>query len=303
MNKFKKLFKILIVFIFIISINNFCNSKKEAIGSENNPIIMAAYWVGLNTTKQTDDSERIFNEKTKLYIKINNFGSQKNFNDFIEKNKPNIILISPLDFFDTTDKSNYEEKLIAIRGDSKFRKGQCMINKEMAKRLNIKSLKDTKGLRAAFVQKESQTGYLLPLLKIKSIGEDPLRFYKEYKFVDTHPNVVREVIKAKVPDRDSVVGFAYGGIHIAVSDYVEGAKDLIVLDTTPEIPQEILYLNKSLSSKTEQSIIKLFTSRYAESPFKRAIYKLYGIEDFTSDIKYDKDILLQLYSLQKNLED
>ena len=286
-----------IVFIFLI-IN--CNNQKLNDGSKERPYSIIAYWNGLKINKSVKGLEYELLDNTSYNIKIKNLDLMDEFKKEVNTTNPDMILVSPLDFLFVENKNDYREIAVAIHGGSPFRQGQCIIRKDIAEKNNIKKLDDTKGLKSLFVNRESQTGYLLGLLKIKELNTNPFEFYKEMKFVYKHQEVVREVLRAKDIKNDFVIGWNYAKVHESISYYIDNTKELMVLCETEKIPHEILYIRKDIEKEKLTKIARGFMEKFASSPFKDELKALWQIESFKNVPVYDKNIILNLFRLRES---
>jgi phosphonate transport system substrate-binding protein len=107
----------------------------------------------------------------------------------------------------------------------------------------IRSAKDMKGKRFAFVDKATTAGYLLPLAYFRENGIPDYRHYlKEGYYAGTHEAVINDVLNRKAD-----VGAAKNTVfdHLAKED-PRVSSDLVVLTRSPDVPENGLALRKDI---------------------------------------------------------
>ncbi|PIT99693.1 MAG: phosphate/phosphite/phosphonate ABC transporter substrate-binding protein [Bdellovibrionales bacterium CG10_big_fil_rev_8_21_14_0_10_45_34] len=99
----------------------------------------------------------------------------------------------------------------------------------------IKSLKDLKGKKVAFVDEKSTSGYLYPMVKLGELGIDPARDFKKQVFSGSHDLSVEMLKKGEV-DAIAVFSDNESGSNSALTKY--GLKKFRKLWLSEPIPND-----------------------------------------------------------------
>src|SRR5512139_1139739 len=109
----------------------------------------------------------------------------------------------------------------------------------------IRNARDMKGKRFAFVDKATTAGYLLPLGYFHANGITEYKKYlKEAYFAGTHEDAIYDVLDKKA-DIAAVKNTVYD--RVAQTDK-RVARDLIIIETSPEVPENGLAVRSDLDS-------------------------------------------------------
>jgi phosphonate transport system substrate-binding protein len=162
----------------------------------------------------------------------------------------------------------------------------------------IKTVRDMKEKRFAFVDKETTAGYLLPVVYFNTRGVKNYRAYlKEVYFTGTHENAIYDVLEKKAD-----IGAAKNTAleRVAVSDSRIN-NELMILARSPEVPENGLAVRKDLNSalkeKRKQSMLNM-----DQDPEGQKVLKQFGArkfidtrdEDYEPVYKYAREINLDL---------
>ncbi|MGO9014173.1 MAG: phosphate/phosphite/phosphonate ABC transporter substrate-binding protein [Dissulfurispiraceae bacterium] len=148
----------------------------------------------------------------------------------------------------------------------------------------IKSVKDMKGKRFAFVDKATTAGYLLPLAYFKKMGIDNYAAYlREVYFTGTHTDAIYDVLNRKAD---------IGAAKNTVLEKVEAAdsrikKELIVLEKSPEVPENGLAVRKDLDPALKKKLKDVLLDMY-QDPDGQNVLEQFGARRFieTTDQDY-----------------
>ena len=162
----------------------------------------------------------------------------------------------------------------------------------------IRTARDMKGKRFAFVDKATTAGYLLPLAYFDRNGISDYKGYlKEAYFAGTHENVIEDVLNRKAD-----IGAAKNTVfqRLAGED-PRILKELVALQRSPEVPENALALRKDLDvsvrNRLKESLLtmhqdpdgKKVLERFGAAKFIETMDQDYGIVR-----KYAEDIHLNL---------
>ena len=162
----------------------------------------------------------------------------------------------------------------------------------------IRTARDMKGKRFAFVDKATTAGYLLPLAYFRGNGISNYRRYlSEYYFTGTHEDAVYDVLDGKAD-----VGAAKNTVfyRLAKEDPRIG-KELIVLARSPDVPENAFALRRdidvSLRDRLKEALLRM-----DQDPDGKKVLEQFGArrfietrnEEYNVVVKYAEDIQLDL---------
>ena len=112
---------------------------------------------------------------------------------------------------------------------------------------HVRSLQDLTGMHVAWVDRESSAGYVLPRLKLTSVGLDPRTLFGRESFLRTHGAVARAVLAG-----DTDLGATYLSVDVRTKRVVSAGwldagatqEDVRVLTTAGPIPSDAIVVSK-----------------------------------------------------------
>ncbi|MBI2394188.1 MAG: PhnD/SsuA/transferrin family substrate-binding protein [Deltaproteobacteria bacterium] len=117
----------------------------------------------------------------------------------------------------------------------------------------IESLKDLDGVRAAWVDRESASGYLVIRAALREQGVSLVRAFSEEIFVRSHAEVARAVAEGRVDVGATCFNFVSGTVEIARSGFKDhgGVSDdtFQLLAHAGPIPSDIVAAHRAVPSK------------------------------------------------------
>ena len=162
----------------------------------------------------------------------------------------------------------------------------------------IRSFRDMKGKRFAFVDRATTAGYLLPVAYFHNHGVSNCGTYlKECYFAGTHEDAIEEVLNKKAE---------IGAAKNTVFDRLAKAnprirEELVVLTESPEVPENGLALRKnideSLRSRLKKSLLEMHEDPEGKKVLERFEARRFietRNEDYAVVLQYAKDIGLNL---------
>jgi phosphonate transport system substrate-binding protein len=162
----------------------------------------------------------------------------------------------------------------------------------------IRTARDMKGKRFAFVDKATTAGYLLPLDYFHDHGiSDYNKYLKEAYFTGTHEDAVFDVLNRKAD-----IGAAKNTVFQRLANVDPRImKELVVLARSPDVPENAIALRKdidmSVRNRLKESLLsmhldpdgKQVLERFGALKFIETTNKEYGVV-----LKYAEDIHLNL---------
>ncbi len=134
----------------------------------------------------------------------------------------------------------------------------------------IKSAKEMKGTRMAFVDKATTAGYIFPLAYLKKEGITDIKtFFKEYYFTGSHDAAISAVL-----ERQADVGAAKHSVYDRVrKENNRVNEELVIIAESPWVPSNGLCVRKDLSEslkkKLKGALLKLRTDPEGEAVLKQ----------------------------------
>lgn len=159
----------------------------------------------------------------------------------------------------------------------------------------IRSLKDLKGKKFAWVEQESASGYIFPKALLLEAGIDPEKDFAESAFLNKHDAVVLNVLLGKYD-----AGACYDDARNTLRDKSK-MDELTILATTQDISNEPLVVRKSLPPDLREKIKTALLELNIKNPEGKAILDdLTDVQGFVpvKDTDYD-----YIEKVQKLLEE
>lgn len=147
----------------------------------------------------------------------------------------------------------------------------------------IRTVKDMRGKRFAFVDKATMAGYLLPYAYFKRHAVDHHTYLRESYFAGTHENVVMDVL-----DRKADIGAVKNTVFsLLAARNKRIAQELVMLERSPDVPENALAFRKDLDPKLVRDIRTALLGMH-EDVEGAALIKAFGAKRFieTTDNDY-----------------
>jgi len=149
----------------------------------------------------------------------------------------------------------------------------------------IRTARDMKGKRFAFVDKATTAGYLLPLDYFHKYGISNYEEYlKEAYFTGTHEDAIYDVLNRKAD-----IGAAKNTVfqRLAMAD-PRIMKELVVLERSPDVPENALALRKDIDASV-RDLLKDALLKMNLDPYGKKVLERFGALKFieTTNKEYD----------------
>jgi phosphonate transport system substrate-binding protein len=149
----------------------------------------------------------------------------------------------------------------------------------------IRTIRDMKGKRFAFVDKATTAGYLLPLAYFRKHGiKDYKTYLKETYFTGTHQDTIYDVLNKKAD-----IGAAKNTIYKRISNVDSSiTNELVILEKSPDVPENGLAVRKSLDDSLKHRLKEALLNMH-DDPNGKNILKDFGARRFieTTDNDYE----------------
>ena len=153
----------------------------------------------------------------------------------------------------------------------------------------IKTFRDMKGKRFAFVDKATTAGYLLPLAYFHSHGISKWEGYlREFYFAGTHEDVVYDVLNNKAD-----IGAAKNTVfnRLAKAD-PRISKELVILEKSPEVPENGLALRKDIDESLRIRMRDALLNMHLD-PEGKKVLEQFGAQKFIETANADYAIVVK----------
>jgi phosphonate transport system substrate-binding protein len=159
---------------------------------------------------------------------------------------------------------------VGLDGASTYH-GLIFVRKDSA----IRSVRDMKGKRFAFVDRDTTAGYLLPLAYFKKAGVNYKTYLRESYFAGTHEDAIHDVL-----DRKADVGAAKNTEFERLATVDARIKnELFVLAQSPEVPENSLAVRSDLEPSLKEKLKETLLTMH-ENQIGAKILKNFGSQRF-----------------------
>jgi phosphonate transport system substrate-binding protein len=162
----------------------------------------------------------------------------------------------------------------------------------------IRTARDMKGKRFAFVDKATTAGYLLPLDYFRKHGISNCRKYlKECYFTGTHEDAVFDVLNGKAD-----IGAAKNTVFQRLANANPRImKELIVLERSPDVPENALALRNDIDTVMRRRLKETLLKMHLDPDGKQVLERFGALKfiettnkDYGVVLAYAEDIHLNL---------
>lgn len=147
----------------------------------------------------------------------------------------------------------------------------------------IRTARDMKGKRFAFVDKVSAAGYLLPLVYFRKNGITDYRsYFREWYIAGTHDDAIYDVLDGKAD-----IGAAKSTIMTALARLDPRVlSELHIIAISPEFPENTLCVRQELDASLKEALKNSLLSMH-QRPGGRAVLNKFGAEKFIEAAEAD----------------
>ncbi len=151
----------------------------------------------------------------------------------------------------------------------------------VAKSSALKDPEDLAGARAAWVDRYSASGYVVPRVGLAAVGVDPRVAFAEERFHHSHEAVVRAVVGGRADFGATYASLnAAGEITRGAWMDVEGAADGVrVLVRFGAIPGDVLAAKTSLGAESREAITRSLLSLSRDPQQRQLLRDAFGVDE------------------------
>jgi len=138
----------------------------------------------------------------------------------------------------------------------------------------IKTVKDMKGKRMAFVERATTAGYIFPVAYFKEHGVTDLdSYFKEYFFTGSHDAAINAVL-----NREADIGAAKNTIYYIVKKkHPHMEKDLVILAESLKVPSNGLLVRKNMPETIKQKLKNALLNIDKDEKGQEALKKFFAL--------------------------
>jgi phosphonate transport system substrate-binding protein len=162
----------------------------------------------------------------------------------------------------------------------------------------IRTARDMKGKRFAFVDKATTAGFLLPLEYFHDNGISEYdHFLKEAYFTGTHEDAIYDVLNRKAD-----IGAAKNTeFQRLANEDPRILKELVVLDRSPDVPENAFALRKDIDASVRSLLKESLLAMHLDPDGKQVLERFGALKfiettnrDYAVVLKYAEDLHLDL---------
>jgi phosphonate transport system substrate-binding protein len=255
----------------IIEHPNSVNAAEK--GTPENPVKMIFVPSGDSQAILTEGKEiaDLLSKKTGLSVEAKVATSYAAAIEAMGANKVDIGWLATFSYVLAKDKYDVDLLLIVSRFGSPTYRGQIIVKRDSG----IKTLKDLKGKRMAYVDPASTSGHIFPKTLLLSKGISPDHFFSKSIFAGSHNAVIFSVLKGKVD-----VGATYDDARAALAKgYPQIFKETRIIAYTKEIPNDTVCASKKLDPAVKEAIKRGLRDLSKDEKGAKALKRIYGISE------------------------
>jgi len=166
----------------------------------------------------------------------------------------------------------------------------------------IRTARDMKGKRFAFVDRATTAGYLLPLDYFQKHGiSDYNHFLEEAYFTGTHEDAILDVLNKKA-DIGAAKNTAFQRL---ANENPRILKELVVLDRSPEVPENAFALRKDIDVSVRNLLKESLLTMHLDPDGKQVLERFGALKfiettnkDYAVVVKYAEHIHLDLQTYE-----
>jgi phosphonate transport system substrate-binding protein len=247
-----------------------CGTPK--LGTQDNPIVMS--FVPSGDTQEIiasgDTLAKMVSDKTGLTVTANVGTDFAAVREAMGANKAQIGWLNTFNYVLAHEKYGVNAALVTQRFGATTYKGQIIVRADSG----ITTLQDLKGKVMCWVDPNSTSGYIIPMIMLKANGINPDTDFAKQVDAGSHNNVVIQVYNG---DCDAGATFVDARSSVE-ADFPDVMEKVSVLATTNDIPNDNVSFTKDFPTATRDQIVTALLDIASTEEGKAALNTLYSIE-------------------------
>src|SRR3990172_4616924 len=242
-----------LLFLFIMSLSIIISCEKKAVEQKKEPLPPSKKEILIGLIPEKNIFEQLeryqpladyLSDRLDIKVKLTVLSRYGNIIDNFKSEKMDGAFFGSFTYALAHARLGVEvlARPVGLNGASTYH-GLIFVRKDSG----IKSIQDMKGKRFAFVDRATTAGYLLPRAYFHEHKLDYKTFLKESYFTGTHEDAIHDVLNRKA-DIGSAKNTVYERLAAADSRV---KNELIVLERSPDVPENGLAVRRDLDDKKE----------------------------------------------------
>ncbi len=196
----------------------------------------------------------------------------------IYKGEIDLAWLSPIPYISLARRESVVPIVSHHRGGNAHYHGAIIVHASS----RVRTLAGLKKARAAWVDRHSASGFVLPRIELWEAGIDPRAMFSSQRFYGSHEAVVRAVAEGRADFGATYVQLAANGSVKSGSWSSMGklASQVRVLATFGEIPSDVIVARSNIQPKAREIITKAFLGMAKVTQGKQMIQDVFGADDF-----------------------
>jgi phosphonate transport system substrate-binding protein len=254
------------------------------LGTAENPIVMA-FVPSLDSQEvlaSGDAIAQMLQKETGLVVKPNVGTDFAAVREAMGAGQAHIGWLNTFNYILASEKYDVDVGLVTQRYGATSYVGQINVGADTG----ITTLEDLKGKVMCWVDPNSTSGYIIPRIMLAANGVDPDKDFAQTVEAGSHDQVIIAVYNG-----DCDAGASFDDARDNVEDDFPDVKEkVLVLATTPEIPNDSVSFIKDFPAEMRQQIIDALLAYAETDEGKEALNTLYDIEGLQAadDTFYDE---------------
>ncbi|KHD89546.1 MAG: phosphonates-binding protein [Bdellovibrio sp. ArHS] len=284
----------LLTIVLIISLfTSGCHLKKDALGTEKNPIKF--HLVPAVDAKVLADNAKVLEE----YLEKNTpykfaITIPQSFVAVVEAfgtKRADVAAINTYGYYLAHKQYGVEARLTVIRYGVATYQSQFLARADS----KIKSLKDLAGKKVAFVDPASTSGYLLPLKTLQDLKIEP----KDTVFAMKHDSVVTMIYQRQVDAGATYYsppqnGHIEDARRLVKTQYPDVEQKVKIIELSEPIPNDPIVFRKDMPEEMKEKIVDTLLQFAATPEGLKAIDLMLGATNFKKSTDGDYDTVREM---------
>ncbi len=230
------------------------------------------------TRRKMDTFGALLGAAARLPITIARFESYDALTEAMHRRALDLAWLPPLPFLTLEERGEAIPLVAHHRGGASRFHGVILVRTES----RIEAPLGLEGKRAAWVDRRSASGFVLPRIHLASLGLDPRRAFGAQRFFGSHDAVVRAVVggKADFGATYARLDRSGGAVHGAWADLPGAEESIRVLLSFGKIPGDITATRPGLDPTVREGIARAMMSLCHDVEASMLVRHLFGVHEF-----------------------
>lgn len=266
-------------------------ARRSAPGVGSNDLLVFGYAVAdasLDAKRHITELAILLGRHAGVDVSLAPLPSYERVTQLLHKREIDLAWVPPIPFVSLLRNDSVQPLLVPWRGATHYHSAVIVPIES-----TLKSPARLGGLRAAWVDKYSAAGFVLPRIQLAAIGVDPRTAFPEQRFFGSHVAVVRAVIDGLADFGATYVRLGKKG-EIVSGPWAQSptlAASVRVLTTFGEIPADVIAARVDLSAPLRERLISAFAQVARDPAGKDLVRRVFGADELRRPQLSSYDVL------------